>query len=75
MAMASASTLVSLTNFTASSGLVSKLVVAQLAFRAVAVFLVAFMPVSSEPSTPSSPSTEMPPRCAMSVTSLVMPTL
>ena len=41
MAMASASTSVACTNFTASSGLVSELVVRQLAFEAVAVFLLA----------------------------------
>jgi fructose-bisphosphate aldolase class II len=73
-AMASASTLVSLTNFTASSGLVrswSWLSVPSAPWPSS----LSPLPVSSEPSTPSSPSTEMPPRCAMSVTALVTPTL
>ena len=66
MAMASASTLVSRTNFTASSGLVSSWSWLSLP-SAPWPSSLSPVPVSSEPSTPSSPSTETPPRCAMSV--------
>ena len=69
MAMASASTLVSATNFTASSGSVSSWSCVSLPS---APWPSSFSPspVSSEPSTPSSPSTEMPPRWAISTTLL-----
>ena len=74
MAMASASTLVSATNFTASSGFVSSWSCESLP-SAPWPSSASPSPLSSEPSTPSSPSTEMPPRWAISTTFLVTPTL
>src|ERR1700757_4999760 len=58
MAIASASTWVSLTNFTASSGLVRSWSCDSLP-SAPWPSSLSPMPVSSEPSTPSSPPTEM----------------
>ena len=54
-------------------GIGQQLVVAELALDAVAVFLLAACRISSEPSTPSSPSTETPTQWAMSTTRRVTP--
>ena len=64
-AIASASTLVARDEIDGLVGIGQQLVVAELALDAVAVLLPRPRRVSSEPSTPSSPSTEAPTQCAM----------